>query len=89
MLGQRRAVFIETTTQPDGKHPLDLIMGRSRVSVTASEHNEPALQPAVFLRELRQGGPANGNIVDGVVIRSGQPFNPSGENYLITSFRQR
>jgi hypothetical protein len=37
----------------------------------------------------RRREPATGNIVDGVVIRSGQPFNASGENYLITSFRPR
>jgi hypothetical protein len=89
LLGRRREVFIGTSMQPDGEDLFDLIMGRSRVSVSASEQYEPALQPAVFLRGLRQGGPANGNIVDGVVIRSGQPFNASGENYLITSFRQR
>jgi hypothetical protein len=89
LLGQRREVFIGTTMQPDGEDLFDLIMGRSKVSVSANETYQPALQPAVFLRGLRQGGPANGNIVDGVVIRSGQPFNASGENYLITSFRQR
>jgi TraM recognition site of TraD and TraG len=90
ILGRRREIFIGTSLQPDGEDLFDLIMGRSRVSVNASEHYEPALQPAVFLRGLRQGGPANGNLVDGVVIRSGQPFNASGgENYLITSFRQR
>ena len=88
LLGKRREVFIGTTMQPDGEDLFDLIMGRSKVSVSASEKYEPTLQPAVFLRGLRQGGPANGNIVDGVIIRSGQRF-ASGENYLITSFRQR
>jgi type IV secretory pathway TraG/TraD family ATPase VirD4 len=89
MLGQRREVFIGTSLQPDGEDLFSLIIGQSRVSVNAQERWEPALQPSVFLRGLRQGGPANDNIVDGVVIRSGQPFNASGENYLITRFRQR
>jgi hypothetical protein len=89
ILGMRREVFIGTTMQPRGEELFDVLMGRMQVSVNATERWEPALQPAVFLRGLRQGGPSNGNLVDGVVIRSGQPFNASGENYLITTFRQR
>ena len=37
---------------------------------------------------LRSGGPKNDNTVDGVVIRPGVQF-ASGENYMITSFKQR
>lgn len=89
LLGNRREVFIGTSMQPRGEELFDILMGRMQVSVSASERYEPCLQPAVFLRGLRQGGSENGNVVDGVVIRSGAPFSESGENYLITSFRQR
>ena len=89
VLGSRREVFIGTTAQPKGEELFEVLMGRSQLSVSASERYEPVVQPAVFLSGLRCGGPENGNVVDGVVIRSGQPFRHSGENYLITSFRQR
>jgi hypothetical protein len=90
ILGRRREVFIGTTTQPKGEELFDVLMGRSQVSVSASERYEYCLQPAVFLHHLRCGGEDNGNWVDGVVIRSGQPFRASGgENYLIKSWRQR
>lgn len=90
LLGQHREIFIGTSTQPRGEELFDIIMGRTEMSMNASERYEPVLQPAVFLSGgLRCGGPENGNVVDGVLIRSGRPFNASGENYLITSFRQR
>ena len=74
--------------QPGQEELYDVLMGRSHVSVNVSEHYEPVIQPAVFLSGLRSGGEKNGKIVDGVVIRSGEPFRYSGENYLITGFRQ-
>ena len=88
ILGQRREIFVGTTSQPRGEELFDILMGRLQMSLSISEKYEPVVQPAVFLRGLRQGGPQNGNMVDGVVIRSGEPFRASGENYLITSFRQ-
>ncbi len=87
--GMRRELFINTSMQPRGEELFDVLMGALQASVSASEKYEPVIQPAVFLSGLRCGGTENGNIVDGVVIRSGQPFKHSRENYLITSFRQR
>ena len=63
-------------------------MWRSPVSVSMHESYEPVLQPAVFLSGLRTGGPPD-NMVDGIVIRSGAPFNATSENYLIRAFKQR
>ena len=88
LLGMRRELFIGTTTQPGGQELYDVMMGRSLPSLSTSEQYQPVLQPAVFLSGLRCGGPP-ANIVDGVVIRSGNPFRHTGENYLITSFKQR
>jgi hypothetical protein len=89
ILGMRRELFINTSLQPRGEELFDVLMGRTQASASASEKYEPIVQPVVFLSGLRSGGTENANTVDGVVIRSGQPFKQSGENYLITSFRQR
>jgi hypothetical protein len=89
LLGNRRELFINVSMQPRQEELFDVLMRGSTASVSCSEKYEPILQPAVFLSGLRVGGPENGNIVDGVVIRSGQPFRATNENYLITSFRQR
>jgi hypothetical protein len=89
ILGMRREVFINVSMQPRQEELFDVLLRGSTASVSCSEHYEPVIQPAVFLSGLRSGGPDNNNTVDGVVIRSGQPFRQSGENYLIASFRQR
>jgi type IV secretory pathway TraG/TraD family ATPase VirD4 len=89
ILGMRREPFISITPQPRGVELFDVLMGRAQASANYSEKYEPVVQPAVFLSGLRSGGTHNRNIVDGVVIRVGQPFHYSRENYLITSFRQR
>jgi len=89
ILGQRRELFINVSMQPRQEELFDVLMRGSNASVSCNEKYENVIQPAVFLSGLRCGGAENGNIVDGVVIRSGQPFNHSKENYLITSFRQR
>ena len=46
-----------------------------------------SLQPAVFMTGLRCGGPPD-FCVDGIVIRSGEPFS-NGENWQRVSFSQR
>jgi len=89
ILGMRRELFINTSMQPRGEEIFDVLSGRTQTSVSCSEKYEPIIQPAVFLGGLRSGGTEHGNVVDGVVIRSGQPFAYSRENYLITSFKQR
>jgi type IV secretory pathway TraG/TraD family ATPase VirD4 len=85
ILGKRRELFIGTST---GREEMwDVITGQSRMTMNAHESYEPVLQPAMFLRGLRTGGPPD-NTVDGVVIKAGQPFR-NGENYLIAAFGQR
>ena len=66
----------------------ELFMGRSLFTPSFNYNYQPVLQPLVFMSGLRSGGPKNANTVDGVVIRPGVQFS-SGENYMITSFRQR
>ena len=89
VLGERRESFINPTI-PSGQNDFydAVVCGRSNISVSASESYQPVLQPSAFLSGLRCGGPPH-NVVDGIVIRTGLPFNASGENYLFTSFKQR
>ncbi len=85
ILGRRRELFIGAST---GREEMwDVITGQSRIAMNAHESYEPVLQPAMFLRGLRTGGPPD-NTVDGVIIKAGQPFH-NGENYLIAAFGQR
>lgn len=87
LLGQRREVFIGTSSGEASMY--DVVMrGEARVTVSVHEEYQPVLQPSVFLSGLRQGGPPD-NCVDGVVIRAGDPFAATGENYLIRAFRQK
>ena len=88
LLGKRRELFVSTSLAPADERMYDVLMGRAQVSVSCHESYEPVLQPSVFLSGLRCGGPPS-RTVDGVVIRSGQPFRTTNENYLITSFKQR
>jgi hypothetical protein len=88
LLGNHREIFINTSMQPRDEELFDVIMGRTQASVSCSEKYEPLIQPSVFQTGLRCGGTENGNIVDGVIIRSGRPFS-TGKNYIIASFKQR
>lgn len=60
-------------------------MGGSQCSL--SESYQPVLQPAVFMSGLRTGGPPS-FCVDGIVIKSGEPFL-TGENWQLVTFSQR
>jgi type IV secretory pathway TraG/TraD family ATPase VirD4 len=90
LLGERREIFISPSTAADQDDLYEsIIWGKSRMSVSATESYQPVLQPAAFLSGgLRSGGSPD-NTVDGIVIRTGQRFNASGENYLLAGFRQR
>ena len=86
LLGRRRELFITPSTSHT-QEMWDVIMGHPQSSVSASESYQPVLQPTVFLSGLRTGGPPH-NIVDGIVLRTGQPFS-TGEQYLMVPFRQK
>jgi hypothetical protein len=65
----------------------DELTGHGRYKASISSHYEPVLQPGEFF-SLATGGPANGYWVDGIVVRSGEPFS-DGKNYQIVGFNQR
>jgi len=87
LLGQRRETFISPSS-PRTEDPWDRLMGLSNMSVSMSESYQPVLQPSAFMTGLRCGGPDNGHLVDGIVMRAGQPFR-NGERYQLVSFSQR
>jgi len=59
-----------------------------RYSANFSESVESILENRVFMQGLRTGGRESGYVVDGIVIRSGEPFS-TGENFLRVAFSQR
>lgn len=88
LLGKRKEILYGTSYNPHKQELFDTLMGNIDMSISTSEHYEAVLQPAVFMNGLRMGGPINGNIVDGIVIRGGQGFR-NGENYLKVAFKQK
>jgi TraM recognition site of TraD and TraG len=86
LLGQRRESF--TSITPKANESMgEEIFGDGNMSFSISESYQPVLQPTAFMTGLRCGGPPD-YCVDGIVIRSGEPFR-SGENWQLVSFRQR
>lgn len=53
-----------------------------------SEAMDAEVEPAVFARDLRTGGPANRGRVTGLWFSAGRRFADSGRNYLHVSFQQ-
>jgi len=66
----------------------DQMMGNGGFRASFSEHMRNILEPAVFMNNLRSGGPENGFIADAIVLKSGMPFS-NGQNWLPVSFSQR
>jgi hypothetical protein len=57
-------------------------------NVGFSEHLEPVLLSRAFTM-LRQGGPVNGFLADGIVFKAGRRWASTTENYLPVRFNQR
>lgn len=53
-----------------------------------SETMRPVVEPRAFMHGLRTGGPKNNYLCDAWVIRSGEPFASTGDNFLPVVFRQ-
>jgi hypothetical protein len=86
LLGQQRETFINSSPKTDMSIGEELF-GTGGCSMSISESYQPVLQPAVFMSGLRCGGPPS-YCVDGIVIRSGEPFS-NGENWQLVSFSQK
>jgi hypothetical protein len=53
-----------------------------------SETMDYEIEPAIFARDLRTGGAANGGEVTGLWFQAGKRFRDSGRNYLHVTFAQ-
>jgi TraM recognition site of TraD and TraG len=87
LLGQHRESFVSFSQKPD-MSVTDEIFGNAGMSSSFSESYQPQLQPHLLTTGLRNGGPENRYIVDGVVIRLGVPFR-NGLNYQVVNFSQK
>ena len=54
----------------------DRLYGNQHVSSSFGEHYEPVLQDDAFMVG-RTGGPGNGYMCDGILLKSGEPFRIS------------
>lgn len=86
-LGPRRETFANVTSNGQ-ETAWERVSATTRMGVSISETYQPILQPTVFMSGLRCGGEGNNYCVDGIVIRSGQPF-ASGENFIFCTFSQK
>ena len=86
LIGKRaRTRFGGSMTPSDNAY--DELFGPSRLSPSWSEHVENILENREFMQGLRTGGPENGFMVDGIVVRSGEPF-ANGEAWMRVAFSQ-
>ncbi|HVX12075.1 MAG TPA: hypothetical protein VHC22_12915 [Pirellulales bacterium] len=88
LLGKRRELSFGGSMQPEGD-TFDALMGNSRFSGSFNESWQPVLQPRVFLSGLRCGGPENRYLADAVVVRSGEAFKSTRQNFIQATFSQR
>lgn len=87
LLGSRRESFVSVQPKPDLAMGEELF-GNANMTGNFSESYQPVLQPAAFMTGMRSGGPENQFMVDGIVIRSGEPFR-NRENWQFVGFSQR
>jgi hypothetical protein len=87
LVGQRMHLDVDTS----GSAPEDVfeaIMGNTRISATTRQSIRKILENREFMHGFRTGGPENGFIVDGIVVRSAQPFS-NGEGFMRVGFSQK
>ena len=87
-LAGRAAIRLGSTSRKGMGAAFDELMGRISLSTSLGEHIEDLIQARLFMNGLRTGGPENGYVADGWVIRNGKAFS-SGENAMLVGFSQR
>jgi hypothetical protein len=85
-LGQRLEMMAGGGPE-DKPDAFQLLMARGGLRPSFSFSYQPILQSSLLMSGLRCGGSGNDYLVDGIVIRPGAPFS-TGENFLLTTFRQ-
>ncbi|MCA9092029.1 MAG: type IV secretory system conjugative DNA transfer family protein [Planctomycetaceae bacterium] len=87
LLGRRPKIFMGGSIAPV-ENIYEQLFGVSKVTSSFSEQMEAILPPRAFLNGLKRGGPENDFLVEGILVRSGEPFS-TRENWLSVSFRQQ
>jgi type IV secretory pathway TraG/TraD family ATPase VirD4 len=86
LVGKRMHLDIDTSgSAPEDVY--DAIWGNPKISVSTKQGVRKILENREFMQGLRTGGPENGFIVDGIVVRSGEPFS-NGEAWMRVEFNQ-
>jgi hypothetical protein len=87
LVGSSLQTFIGGSMQ-SGTDDYDALTGKLQFSSNFNQKFEPILQPNIYMHGMRTGGPANRFMVDGIVVRNGEPFS-NGENWLWCTFSQK
>lgn len=87
LIGRRLTTHIGGSTAPVD-NVYDELFGRSRFSASFSQSMENVLENREFMQNLRTGGNAHNCIVDGIIVRSGEPFS-NGEAFMKVAFSQK
>lgn len=87
LIGRRLTTHIGGSMAPVDTYD-ELFGGQSKYTASFSQQVENILENREFMQNLRTGGEANGLMVDGIVVRSGQPFS-NGEAWLKVAFSQK
>jgi hypothetical protein len=87
-IGRRLKTFIGTSDSPSMSVSEELI-GISKMSMNTSSHMEVILECNLMQNNLRCGGKAANYIADAAVIKVGECFASTGENFIFVPFSQK
>jgi type IV secretory pathway TraG/TraD family ATPase VirD4 len=87
LIGRRLKTHMGGSMSPP-ESTYDALFGKQKYSASFSQHVENILENTEFMQNRRTGGRHNGYAVDGIVVRSAEPFG-HGESYLKVSFSQK
>jgi type IV secretory pathway TraG/TraD family ATPase VirD4 len=88
LIGKRLRMRVNTSVAPHEGGAWEALYGEPKVSASTSQSIENIVENREFMQGLRTGGPANGLVVDGVVVRSGELFS-NGEAWMRVAFSQK
>ena len=81
-------IRLSNASRSGGAKVYDEILGDYTLSTSLNEQIAELILPRLFMNGLKAGGPEDGFIAEGWVIRNGQSFS-NGENAMLVGFSQR
>jgi type IV secretory pathway TraG/TraD family ATPase VirD4 len=81
-------IRLANSSRSGGAKVYDEILGDYTLSTSLNEQIAELILPRLFMNGLKTGGPENGFIAEGWVVRNGQSFS-NGENAMLLGFSQR